>query len=255
MKKNLILFLVIVIILCSLYNNIESYVNLEYWEIHDPNFLKFANLKYFNKEIKKYSLKEENIFLADILINSPNNSVFLDIGAYNGDTSLDVAKILKENNRNDIKIIAFEPKKELCNLINEKAKQKKYNLECINIVISNKKGIIYNKKEEGPANMFNIKFGGNKYNSDTLDNILNTLNITNVYLMKIDVEGHEKELLEGSNKILNNTKHIYIELWNDNHAKERNPFINSSHNKNILKLLTDFYPIQKIEKNIYFKKK
>ena len=40
-----------------------------------------------------------NDFLLDILLKSPQNSVFLDIGAYNGDTSIYISKKLKEKNR------------------------------------------------------------------------------------------------------------------------------------------------------------
>ena len=251
-----ITLMMLIITYIALKRNIKPKIHkkLEYWEVHDKFFLKYANLKYFNKEIKKYTLKEENMFLTNILLNSPNRSVFLDIGAYNGDTCLEIAEFLKTNNRSDIQILAFEPKKKLCDLINKKANKNQYNLQCVNIVLSNKKGILYNKKEEGAGNMFNEKFHGDKYNSDTLDNILDDLKIQNIYLMKIDVEGHEAEVLEGAYESLKKTEQLYIELWNDDHAKQRNPAVNNSHNKNVLQLLDNFFPIQKIEKNIYFKK-
>jgi FkbM family methyltransferase len=251
-----LLFILIIILITLLLNNKkEHFKDNEYWEIHDPNFLKNANLKYFDRKIKKFNLKEENNFLVDILLKSPLNSYFLDVGAFSGDSCIPIAKQLKNKNRSDINIIAFEAKKNLCDKINKKARDENLNLKCISIVLSNKKGIIFNKKEEGAGNMFNDNFKGEKFNSDTLDNQLQKLKINKVFLYKIDVEGHEAEVLQGSKKILNNTKHIYIEVWNDKHIKERNGIENGSHNINILNHLNDFYPIQKIEKNIYFKNK
>ena len=40
-------------------------------------------------------------------------------------------------------------------------------------------------------------------------------------------------------------------MWNDKHIKEREGIEKGSHNNNILANLSNFYPIQKIEKNIY----
>ena len=218
-------------------------------------FLKHANLKYFNKTILNYSLTSENNFFIDILLKSPNKSVFLDIGAYDGNTCIFVSKKLKENNRKDIQVLAFEPKKSLCESINKKAKQEKLNLKCINLVVSNNNDKIYMKQDQGSGTMYHKKFNGLEYDSDTLDNILKQLSIKEAHLIKIDVEGLEPEVLQGAKNILKNTKHIYIEVWNDIHLKERNGIENGSHNKNILDNLKNFYPIQKIEKNIYFKNK
>lgn len=233
----------------------EHFKDKEYWEYHDPNFIKNANLKYFDREIKKYDIAAENSFLVDILLNSPQNSIFLDVGAYDGNTCIPIAEQLKNKNRGDIRIIAFEPKKNLCDKINLTAIEKNLNLKCISIVLSNKKGVIYNKKEEGSGNMFHKDFKGEKFNADTLDNQLKNLGVHNIFLLKIDVEGHEPEVLEGSKNILKDTQHIYIEVWNESHIKERNGIENGSHNINILKHLNNFNPIQKIEKNIYFKNK
>jgi FkbM family methyltransferase len=231
----------------------KKHKRVKYWLVHDPKFLKFANLKFFNKKILNYSLKEESDYLIKYLYESPINSVFLDIGAYNGNTCIEIAKSLKEKDRSDIQIIAFEPVKKLSDYINRISDENGYNLKCINIVVSNKKGTIYNKIEAGPCNMFNTQYNGIPYKSDILDDILQTLNIDTVFLMKIDTEGHEVEVLDGATNILKNTKYIYIEVWNDLHLPYKNAIINGSHNKNIVQKLYNFYPIQKIEKNIFFK--
>ena len=68
----------------------------EYWEKHSNEFLDNTQLKYFNHTILKYNIDKENKFITDILLKSPKNSVFLDIGAYNGDTSISIARLLKK---------------------------------------------------------------------------------------------------------------------------------------------------------------
>ena len=95
-----------------------------------------------------------------------------------------------------------------------------------------------------------------KYEAITID----SLNIKNVYFAKIDVEGHEPEVLEGAKNTLNKTKFLYIESWNDEHFKKRHIHkLSGSHNERILseinKINTFFYPIRKIEKNILYELK
>ena len=90
---------------------------------------------------------------------------------------------------------------------------------------------------------------------DILDNILKKNNIKKVYFMKIDVEGQEPNVLEGAKNILKNTQHLYIEMWTDKHYTKRTGNENVEYNKTILTYLSLFYPIQKIEKNVYFKNK
>ena len=121
--------------------------------------------------------------------------------------------------------------------------------------MSNTNGILYKKSDvvTGPGTMYGINYKGDKFKCNTLDNLLKELNIKKVYFMKIDVEGHEPEVLLGAKNILKNTDHLYIEVWSDQHYEKRSHNKNVKYNKKILDNLSDFYPIQKIEKNYYFK--
>jgi len=248
-----ILFIFILILLILNLNFTENFA--EYWEEHSKDFLNNAQLKYFDYNILKYNVNKENKFITDILLKSPKNSIFLDVGAYNGDTSISIARLLKNKKRNDIKIIAFEPKQNLSNKINNTAKQENLNVKCIETLISNKKGILYKKKEEGAGTIYGTNYKSNPFKCDKLDNILKKNNINKVYFMKIDVEGQEPNVLEGAQNILKNTQHLYIEMWTDKHYTERTGNKNVKYNKIILKHLNSFYPIKKIEKNVYFKNK
>ena len=202
-----------------------------------------------------FNLQQENEFILNTLLKSPKNSVFLDVGAHNGSTCLPIAKELKNNNRNDIRIIAFEPNQKLSNEINKKSNENKLNIKCINIVVSDSKSTVFKKSDEGSGTMYDTIFEGEEFKSNTLDNLLDELNIKSVFFLKVDVEGHEPKLLKGATKILKNTSHLYIEIWSNKHYETRSNKKGVSYNKNILSHLNDFYPIQKYEKNYYFKHK
>ena len=53
----------------------------------------------------------------------------------------------------------------------------------------------------------------------TLDELLEPITGDRIDLLKIDVEGYEKFVLEGAKKTLGKTTVIYIEIWDKNFAK------------------------------------
>ena len=77
----------------------------------------------------------------------------------------------------------------------------------------------------------------------TLDNYLSELNIDkNISLIKIDVEGHEWEVLEGSQHTINRHKPIiYIEVWDKI----------GDYNKLVEWCKQNNYNMEKISKNDY----
>ena len=98
MKKYLIIFLVLVIILCSMNNNIESYVNnfeIIYKKIDNISIKLIDDI--WSKDFKNRFISHEpytNIKLKELLEDLPNNSYIIDAGAHVGDTGLYLAKIL-----------------------------------------------------------------------------------------------------------------------------------------------------------------
>ena len=226
-----------------------------YWLKHDKQFLKNADLKYFNKKIININNDKENNYIFNIIKFAPLNSSVLDIGAWKGDTAIYLAKQLRLINREDIKIYCFEPNEIHCRDI-EKNKGN-LNIVVINSIISNKQQTLYMKKDEGKGTMYD-----NCYNETNISHVskkLDDFDIKNIFFTKIDVEGHEPEVLEGGRKLLNQSKYLYIEMWNDEHFKSRHKInLKGSHNERIITQLKNinkhFYPLQKIEKNILFKK-
>ena len=71
------------------------------------------------------------------------------------------------------------------------------------------KNQLFKKSDEGSGTMYDTKFKGEAFESNTLDNLLDKLNIKSVFFLKVDVEGHEPKLLKGAKKILK-IQTIYI---------------------------------------------
>lgn len=226
----------------------------KYYLTHDPTFKEKANLSKFNTKILDITGPVENLFIFNIIKNAPKNGVILDIGAYNGDTTVYLSRKLKEIGREDVKIICFEPNTKLCSIIKSYKDRFGLNIEIYNNIISDCAKKLYMKKNEGPGTMYDTCYKSNiYYDSITLD----SLGIKNVYFCKIDVEGHEPEVLNGAVKTLSDCKYMYIEMWNDHHFKNRHGHkLEGSHNERILNSIkninNNFLPLQKIEKNILF---
>ena len=220
-----------------------------YYMKHDENFIKYADLQFFNKEIIDIDEDDENEYLLNIIKDAPTNSIILDIGAFNGDTSIYLARNLKKIGRDDIQIICFEPNPNHCANINKHTCSQKMNIKVINKLISDKKRILYMKKDEGSGTMYDECYDKNnrKYESISIDEI--NIDKSKIFFAKVDVEGHEPEVLAGALNTLKNAAYIYIEVWNDHHFKERHQFkLSGSHNKRILdgiKNINDaFKPLQ-----------
>lgn len=226
----------------------------DYWMKHDPVFLSMSDLSRFNYRIKEFDINQENHLILNMLLTYPINSVFIDVGAYKGDTSIKIARELKKYNREDIHIICIEPNKTNCNDIITHSVCEKLNISVVQSVCSDTSGTVYMKKNEGSGTMYDSVFNGDSFPCNTLDNLVSDIDVSSNIFLKIDVEGHEPQVLSGASRILSQTKHIYIELWNDDHYLERHtnpPYI--SHNKEVLKYIANhFLPLQKIEKNVLF---
>lgn len=157
-----------------------------------------------------YGLYEfyESIFLLHFL--RPND-VFLDIGANQGHYSLLASGIKQAHS------IAIEPvpktfqkllkQIDLNNLDNK--------IEALNIGVAGKKGALYFSTDKNTMNRIvdDAYINAMEIVVDTVDAVVNNRSLT---LLKLDVEGYEKFVLEGSTKTLQNPllKAVIIELNN-----------------------------------------
>jgi len=157
------------------------------------NFLNFFNKGSPLEEIEYRYENTDPFGLHGLKV--PDNYCFVDIGAYDGG---EIKKVLA-NNSNYKKIYAFEPDKDNFNKLKANFENFK-NIELMNVGVSNKNCEI---GFDFQSNM------GSRINKDSLNKtkfiILDDLSIK-ADIIKIDVEGFEKDVLEGATKTIDKFK-------------------------------------------------
>jgi FkbM family methyltransferase len=158
------------------------------------------------------------------------NDVFVDVGAHIGSYAIPIAKKAQ-------KVIAFEPNKDSFDLLTKNiALNHLTNIEAHNTAASKKRGAvpfmyghesIYSMIINSGQSM-NVEVTENvKPNSNDDIHLVNTTDLDSVLLkedrvdwIKIDVEGHEVDALEGAIQTIRKHKpKIIIEIWPRNVAK------------------------------------
>lgn len=131
------------------------------------------------------------------ILNLESQSVYVDLGAYNGDT---VEEFLKFTNDSYKKIYAVEPNKRNFRKLSESTKDLE-NCFCINAAVWNHSGEILFSK--GGGRMAKADENGVLTNCVSVDDILNGKKADYI---KYDVEGAEKLAIEGSEKTISEFK-------------------------------------------------
>ncbi len=220
--------------------------------IEHNNFIINLNLNNpIDREIylkNAYEIKQVEFLSKQIHIN--NFNIFIDIGAHLGFYSL----IFSSKN---MKVYSFEPVLNNFEQLKKNQEDNKFNnMKIFNIALSDRKKKIKmwvpDKKKTGGFSIYDnnddeiIKYNRNRIyelecESDLGDSLLNIKD--KKIAIKIDVERHEKKVLEGIRKLLDNNKIILqIEIFN----QKKN---------DILKYLNKmkFIHFNTIEKDYYFK--
>ncbi len=162
--------------------------------------------------------------------NSENKiACFIDVGAHYGET----IKIFRKNFEIE-NIIAFEPSP--INYRNLILNTKNINnIKTFNIGLGSKEEKVdfvqhyesqsstmtkinyeskYYKKKNSLLNFFNkknIKLKNIKVNIDRLDNILNSIQVSKIDILKIDTEGNDFQVIKGMGDLIKDVKFIYFE--------------------------------------------
>lgn len=158
------------------------------------------------------------------LLKNIKNPIIFDIGAYNGSVSLDYKRIFE-----DSEIYAFEPSKTSFDMLVESTKNS--DIKCFNTAIGNINGKIeFNINQAEVTNsvlntdkLGNQTWGGHNWLTTvekkmvdicTIDYFIEKNNIDKVDILKMDTQGTEYDIIEGSiNSISQNKiKVIYTEI-------------------------------------------
>lgn len=196
------------------------------------------NMKYFLRNITKLAFTKTKIILKDNIIinhplelyaniidvivrdeyslrNIPTGKVFIDAGANIGLMSLILAK------RNKAKrIYAFEPQSENFKLLQKNIVENKF------LNISAYKKALYSREGKtklflhgsGTHSLFAQRKRQNKHREDRRHEIIEMATVDqycskekDIFMIKIDVEGPELEILKGANKTLQKTQFAIVE--------------------------------------------
>ncbi len=193
-------------------------------------FFKRYNLAFNEKFLEGIKFEKELYLLKFLLLS--DNAVFFDIGANIGEYMYVASKYIKSEN-----LYAFEPLKNLHIQLKQVFKiQKIYNfaLSDSNSIKEFKIPIILNQKVFSRATLdLNFREIGEekseiiKIETKTLDDFVEENHILYIDLIKIDVEGHEYEIIKGGLKTLKTLKPIMIiEIDYKHHNNDINDIIN-----------------------------
>ncbi|MHB8360885.1 MAG: FkbM family methyltransferase [Thermoplasmataceae archaeon] len=148
------------------------------------------------------------------------DQIVVDIGAYYGDSAIYWAKIF------GARVIAFEPLPDIYKILVENIALNKVNVEANNVAIGNgetKKAIII-ENSCGFGSMLTASDIGKAIATTKLDSI----NLSMIHLLKIDVEGFEVDVLEGSLKSIQKFKpKIILETHSSALRKQCNQILES----------------------------
>ncbi len=163
---------------------------------------------FIKEKLKKGEAWEPHIVQALEKYIVPATTV-VDIGAYIGTHTIKMSQCIGEKGS----VIAFEPQKRIFSELGKNIKLNKCNnVRTFRYALGN---INFKQVEMNPTNRFNagatsIGSGGDLVTMRTLD----SMKLSHVSLIKIDVEGHEYSVLKGAEEtILRNQPTIVFECW------------------------------------------
>ena len=184
----------------------------EIFHVHDLEDISNAIVRdqdYFEHEILDY-----------VKSVAPTHKTIVDVGAMIGNHSVYFARFLRHD-----RIIAFEPMPEHWELLQLNVGQHP-TVETHNVALSNKEGRVWMQRHRGNWGMDHVAEMDEAVDPSEYEKVpclrLDSFNISDVTLMKIDVEEHEEYVLEGaSNTIERDKPLILIEDYYDTYGRFR----------------------------------
>jgi len=178
------------------------------------------------KFVDKFLMNDFSKTISKIVNNSPKNEITVfDVGCFQGNFSRNLQKEIKKNTN----YFLFDPNPNLVikdfqyqklAFSNDKGTKKFYlntffpasgsSLNTIHV-----KDKLWNFTRKLVTGNFKKQFESFDVRTDTIDNFCEENGVNSIDILKIDTEGSEIEVLEGSKKMLNKTNIILIEVLDE----------------------------------------
>jgi FkbM family methyltransferase len=166
------------------------------------------------KAIDKFYHTELEIRILEQLLQEMqklNSPVVIDIGANIGMYSYYLSRFVIGNSG---KCIGFEPRTDIWNRLRKNVRSNNFVAEKLAISNRTGSGDLFLHTSHGLSSLIeNPEFEGfrsERVSLTTLDSYVNSKNINSIALIKIDVEGHELEVLEGARETIQKYRPIIL---------------------------------------------
>lgn len=180
------------------------------------SFIDVLNFKVSGKVEYLFSCQKAKEEIYSEYLNLGENEIFMDLGAYDGDT---VREFISATDGKYESIIAVEADeknyRKLC--VNT---QNYSDITTLNLAAWDKKDVLYFEKKKGRNSKLSSS-GKVQVNADSVDNILGDRSIT---VLKMDIEGSEEKALLGARKTIGTHKpKLYVCAYHRNDDMFRLP--------------------------------
>lgn len=173
------------------------------------NFIDILNFKVSGKTEYLFKCETEKHMIYSEYLRPTDDEIFMDLGAYDGDT---VREFLAETGGKFRKILAVEAdEKNYKKLVEKTSTLQK--TETYNLAAWDKKDLLFFEKKKGRNSKLS-SFGKTAIPADSVDNILDGRKIT---LLKMDIEGSEEQALVGAKETIKKYKpKLYVCAYHRN---------------------------------------
>lgn len=207
---------------CFIINLIFRNAKIQFDGLHYYKKIEGKNFYYPNKRIERIIIDHKEflnrLFQTYCLenISFDKNDKVIDCGANVGELYLKF-----KVNKLDINYIAFEPDINAFNCLKKNVPKE---VDLYNKALGSHKSTMKLYQDTEGANTSLVDFGSSNYSEiEVID--LDSLELKNVKLFKIDAEGYEHSVLQGAKNTLKTTKYVSVDYGNEKGIEEESTMV------------------------------
>ena len=172
------------------------------------NYINVLNFKVSGKVEYLLKAEKEKDFVYEKVLKLSDDEVFVDLGAYDGDT---IREFVEACNGNYKKIFAFEADEKNFKKLAANTKELE-NVSIYNLAAWDKKQTLLFEKKKGRNSKLSSS-GNVEVSADSVDNII----ADEITVLKMDIEGSEEKALDGARKtIIKHKPKLYVCAYHRN---------------------------------------